>query len=73
MKTYQVNYTDHRMEIVYETSFEAKNLKEAKKMAQSHKKNTPEIQKAGRVRTSVGLKAEVLRELKNLIQEIDNL
>ena len=41
-------------------------------MAQFHKRHTQEIQKAGNVRTHVGSRAEVMKDIKNLIQEIDN-
>jgi hypothetical protein len=73
MKTYEANYIDQNGKIVSETTIEAQNLKEANKIAQIHKRNTLEIQNAGRVKTFVGLRAHVMKELKNLIQEIDEL
>lgn len=73
MKTYEAIYTDQNEKIVCETTFEAQNQKEANKMAQKHKKNTPEIQKAGRVSTFVGSKENVGKKILRLIKEIDSL
>lgn len=72
MKTYEATYTDQTGKIVCKTNFEAQNLKEANKMAQLHKKNTPEIQKAGRVSTFVGSRENVGKSIIRLIKEIDN-
>lgn len=72
MKTYEAIYTDQNGKIVSKTTFEAQNLKEANKMAQLHKRNTPEIQKAGRVSTFVGSRENVLKNVKRLLKELDN-
>ena len=49
--TYEINGL-----IISEAFFEAKNKKEANKLAQFHKRHTPEIISAGwRVKTSVSL------------------
>lgn len=73
MKIYEATYTDQTGKIVYKTTFEAQNLKEANKMAQFHKRNTPEIKKAGRVSTFVGSRKNVLKRIKRIIKEIDSL
>jgi hypothetical protein len=72
MKTYEATYTDQTGKIVCKTIFDAQNLKEANKIAQLHKRNTPEIQKAGRVSTFVGSRENDLKNIKRLLKELDN-
>ena len=73
MITYEATYTDQTGKIVCKATFEVQNLKEANKMAQLHKRITPEIQKAGRVSTFVGSRENVLKGIKLIIKKIDSL
>lgn len=72
MKTYEATYTDQNGKIVCKTTFEAQNMKEANKMAQLHKLNSPEIQKAGRVSTFVGSIENVKKSIIRLLKNMDN-
>jgi hypothetical protein len=72
MKIYEAIYTDKTGEIVCKTTFEAQNLKEANKMAQLHKRNTPDIQKAGRVSTFVGSIENIKKSIIRLLKNMDN-
>jgi len=52
MKIYNAYYSKNGL-FVSLAKFRANNLKEAKSLAQFHKQMTPEIKKAGRVKTEV--------------------
>jgi hypothetical protein len=56
MKIYQAEYYDKTGKIFHKTRIIANNLKEAWALAQCYKNNTPRIQQAGRVRTTVYFK-----------------
>jgi hypothetical protein len=71
MKTYQAEYYDKTGKLIYEASFEANNQKEAWAMAQVHKRQTPEIQKAGRVRTVVASLVNLLKQAEKTLKDID--
>lgn len=70
-----LNDTDAQKGLIFFDGFKineyAQNLKEANKIAQLHKRNTPEIQKAGRVSTFVGSKENIMKSIKRIIKEID--
>jgi hypothetical protein len=71
MKTYDVEYIDQNRKIVGRAKFEAKNLKEARKLAQLHKKQSLEIKQAGRVKTSIYCLADVEKKLEKVIRATD--
>jgi len=54
-KFYNVIY-EARGEIISTAVFHAVNIKEARNFANFHKRMTPEINRAGRVKTTVNLK-----------------
>jgi hypothetical protein len=78
MKNYNATYTDQTGNLISTATFEANNLKDAKYKAQLHKRQTPEIMKAKRVKTIVELsetdkKDEILKKIKRQIQAAENL
>jgi len=54
-KFYNVIY-EARGEIISTAVFRASNIKEARRLAGMHKRMTPEIRRAGRVKTIIKLK-----------------
>jgi len=73
MKTYEATYTDKNGKVVSQAKFEAKNLKEARSKAQFHKTHASAIQQAGRVKTFVGCRADLLKKLDKTLYEVDAL
>jgi len=55
MKKYNAIYENQYGEIISQTQFNANNLKEANRLAKSHKWMTPEIKKIKKVKTRVYL------------------
>jgi len=73
MKTYEAIYKNGIGEVVYRVRYEVENYKEAWRKAQQIKKQTPEIQQAGRVKTEIGSVTDALRGAKVVIRDIEKL